>query len=201
MAFVKLLLFSDIHTDWKTLERLLAVEADYYISAGDQVSWERGLDRCGEILKARGDKVWVLPGNHEKASQVAAMCEKYGLNDLHERSFDVGRWKVAGLGYSSITPFDTPGEYGEDQFRERLAPFAGLDPLVLVCHAPPYETALDRVREGLHAGSPAVREFIEREQPVWFFCGHIHEAEGVEIAMGRTRARNVGKQGYLLELD
>ena len=197
---MKLLIFSDIHTDWKTLERLLATEADYYIAAGDQVSWERGLDQCGQILKTRGDKVWVLPGNHEKASQIAAMCEKFGLNDFHERSFEVGRWQVAGLGYSSITPFDTPGEYTEEQIEAKLAKFAGLKPLVLVCHAPPHDTALDQIRPGLHAGSTAVREFIEEHQPEYFFCGHIHEAEGAEITMGKTRARNVGKKAFLLEL-
>jgi Icc-related predicted phosphoesterase len=46
-----------------------------------------------------------------------------------------------------------------------------------------------------------VREFIEKHQPEYFFCGHIHEAEGVTIEMGRTRAMNVGKKGYLLELE
>lgn len=197
----KLLLFSDIHSDWKTLERILSVEADFYISAGDQVSWGRGLERAGEMLQSRGDKVWVLPGNHESASQVTALCQRFGLNDFHERAFDVGRWKVAGLGYSSPTPFATPGEYTEEQIAERLEKFAGLSPLVLVCHAPPFQTELDQVRSGLHAGSKSVRAFLEREQPEHFFCGHIHEAEGREIAIGRTRARNVGKKAFLLELD
>ena len=197
----KLLLFSDIHNDWKTLERILSVEADYYISAGDLLTWSKGLDRCGEILKARGDKVWVLPGNHESASQISEMCARCGLNDLHGRRFEVGRWHVAGLGYSSPTPFDTPGEFSESELAQRLEPFAGLDPLVLVCHAPPRDTALDQVRPGLHAGSTAVLQFIERCQPAHFFCGHIHEAEGVEIQMGKTRARNVGKKAYMLDLD
>jgi uncharacterized protein len=197
----KILLFSDIHSDWKTLETILSVEADFYISAGDQVSWARGLERAGEILKTRGDRVWVLPGNHESAAQIAAMCERFGLNDLHERSFPVGRWTVAGLGYSSPTPFDTPGEYTEEQMAERLAKFAGVAPLVLVCHAPPFETDLDRIRPGLHAGSKAVRAFLEAEQPEHFFCGHIHEAEGRDIAIGRTHARNVGKKAFLLELE
>ena len=57
------------------------------------------------------------------------------------------------------------------------------------------------MREGLHAGSRAVREFIEKYQPAYFFCGHIHEAEGVTIQMGATRAQNVGKRGYLLDLE
>src|ERR1035441_1519103 len=83
MPTSKLLIFSDIHNDWKTLEGILSVEADFYISAGDQVTWGRGLDRCGQILKTRGDKVWVLPGNHESASQIAGFCDQYGLNNFH----------------------------------------------------------------------------------------------------------------------
>jgi hypothetical protein len=196
-----LLIFSDIHNDWKTLERILSVEADFYIAAGDQVTWSKGLDRCGQILKTRGDKVWVLPGNHESASQTADLCDRYGLNHFHQRHFAAGRWQVAGLGYSSPTPFHTPGEYTEPQIAEHLAPFANLHPLVMVCHAPPYGTALDQIRPGLHGGSTAVRDFIQLHQPAHFFCGHIHEAEGVAIEIGKTRARNVGKKAYLLELD
>lgn len=198
---MRLLLFSDIHNDWKTLERLLATEADYYIAAGDQVTWAKGVERAGEILRTRGDKVYVLPGNHESAEQVAGMCARYGLHNFHERYFQVGRWYVAGLGYSNPTPFNTPGEYSEPQLAERLQRFADLRPLVLVCHAPPYGTELDRVRDGLHAGSRSVRDFIEKHQPSYFFCGHIHEAEGLTIEMGATRAWNVGKKGYLLELE
>ena len=198
---MKLLIFSDIHNDWKALERLLAVEADSYIAAGDQVSWAKGIDRAGEILAQRAGKMYVLPGNHESAETIADMCARYGLHDFHEQQIRVGRWHIAGLGYSSPTPFHTPGEYSEQEIAERLAKFAALTPLVLVCHAPPYGTKLDQVRPGLHAGSKSVREFIEKYQPEHFFCGHIHEAEGVEIAMGRTRAKNVGKAGHLLELD
>jgi Icc-related predicted phosphoesterase len=198
---VKLLIFSDIHNDWKTLERLLSVEADYYIAAGDQVTWQRGMERCGEVLQARGGRVYVLPGNHESSADVAAMCARYGLHNFHERHIRVSGWHVAGLGYSNPTPFNTPGEYSEPQLADRLQRFAELNPLVLVCHTPPHDTALDRIRPGLHAGSRSVRDFIEQHQPAYFFCGHIHEAEGVHVRMGNTRAWNVGKKGHLLELD
>ncbi|MBZ5729319.1 MAG: metallophosphoesterase [Acidobacteriia bacterium] len=198
---MKLLIFSDIHTDWKTLENLLRVEADYYIAAGDQLTWSRGVERCGEILQTRGDKMYVLPGNHESAEQVSAMCARYGLHEFHERHIQVGKWHVAGLGYSNPTPFNTPGEYTEPQLAQRLERFASLAPLVLVCHTPPHGTALDQIRPGLHAGSTAVRDFIGQHQPAFFFCGHIHEAAGAAVEIGATRARNVGKAGYLLELD
>jgi Icc-related predicted phosphoesterase len=197
---LKIQIFTDIHADWKSLERVLAVEADYYIAAGDQVSWRRGLDRCGELLARRADRMYVLPGNHESAADIEEMCSRFGLHNFHERSIQVGRWHIAGLGYSNPTPFDTPGEYTEAQLAEKLAPFAALEPLVLVCHCPPYGTALDQIRPGLHAGSRSVLEFLQARQPAWFFCGHIHESEGQEIQIGPTRALNVGKKGYLLEL-
>lgn len=198
---MKLLIFSDIHNDWNALERLLDTEADYYIAAGDQVTWGKGIDRCGGILQRRGDRVYVLPGNHESAEETARMCVRYGLHDFHGRHLQAGKWHVAGLGYSSPTPFHTPGEYSEPEIAERLARFSDLKPLVLICHAPPYGSALDLVRPGLHAGSTAVRDFIAAREPDYFFCGHIHEAEGVAAEIGRTRARNVGKRGHLLELD
>jgi Icc-related predicted phosphoesterase len=198
---LRLLIFSDIHGDWKALERLLDTEADYYIAAGDQVTWGKGLDRCGAILARRAGRVYVLPGNHESADETAGMCVRHGLHDFHGRHFEAGKWRVAGLGYSSPTPFNTPGEYSEPEMAARLERFSDLKPLVLICHAPPYGTALDRIRFGLHAGSTAVRDFIAARQPVHFLCGHIHEAEGAAAQIGRTLARNVGKKGYLLELE
>jgi Icc-related predicted phosphoesterase len=197
---MKLLVFSDIHGDLQALERLLGIEADYYIAAGDLTSWGRGLERCGEPLRARAGRVWVLPGNHESAAQIEAFCRQFGLRNLHERTFEAGGYQVAGLGYSSPTPFHTPGEYSEDELASKLAAFAGLKPLVLVCHCPPLGTPLDRVREGVHAGSRAVREFIDRCQPEYFLCGHIHEAEGAAVRLGKTRAVNAGRRGYLLDL-
>jgi Icc-related predicted phosphoesterase len=198
---MKLLIFSDIHGDIKALERLIETPADYYVAAGDLVNFGHGLDRCGEILARRAEQVYVLPGNHESAAQISALCRQFGLHDFHEKRAQWGNYHVAGLGYSNPTPFNTPGEYTEAELAERLARFSGLAPLVLICHCPPHGTALDRIRDGLHGGSTAVRDFLLREQPTHFFCGHIHEAGGVTIQIGKTQATNVGKRGYLLELN
>jgi Icc-related predicted phosphoesterase len=193
------LIFSDIHNDARALQKLMEIEADYYFAAGDLVSWARGLDKMGELMRAKAERVYVLPGNHESESDIAGLCARFGFVNFHGKSMEAGGTYITGLGYSTPTPFDTPGEYSEGEMAARLEPFAALSPLVLICHAPPLDTALDRIRDGLHAGSLAVREFIERVQPTHFFCGHIHEAEGVAIQMGGTRAQNVGKKGYLLE--
>ena len=151
-------------------------------------------------MRERAGRVWMIPGNHESAGAVEAFCEKFGFTAMHSRSVAVEGVHIAALGYSNPTPFDTPGEYSEAEIARRLTAFADLSPLVLVCHCPPKDTPLDRAREGVHFGSAAIREFIERTQPKHFFCGHIHEAHGAECAMGATAARNLGKDGFLLEL-
>ncbi|MCZ2149253.1 MAG: metallophosphoesterase [Bryobacterales bacterium] len=198
---MRLLIFSDIHSDLRALERLLAMEADYYFAAGDIVSWARGLDRAGEMLARRAGKVYVIPGNHESESDIAEMCERRGLTNLHGRSIQAAGFHIAALGYSNPTPFHTPGEYSEAEIADRLAPFAELKPLILICHCPPKGTALDRAGAGLHFGSSAVKQFLEEHQPAYFFCGHIHEAEGARTNIGNTKGVNVGKRGFLLEID
>lgn len=198
---MKLLVFSDIHSDLKALDRLLATEADYYFAAGDLCNWGRALDATGEVMKSRADQVYILPGNHESADQISAFCARFGFHDFHGQRMEIGRYHVGGLGYSSPTPFNTPGEYSEEQMAARLARFDGLKPLVMICHCPPYGSTLDRVREDTHAGSRAVRDFVAREQPEYLFCGHIHEAAGSSEAMGKTTVVNAGKKGYLLQLD
>lgn len=200
----KLLIFSDIHNDGKALARLMEIEADYYVCAGDLVTFAKGFEKMAPYLIPKKDRVYLIPGNHESESDIARFCAEHGFHNLHGKTLEIiGTGKVthiAALGYSNITPFNTPGEYPEEELTRRLAPFADLKPLVLICHCPPKDTALDQIKPGLHAGSPAVRAFIEANQPEHFFCGHIHEAEGVVIQMGATRAMNVGKLGFVLEL-
>ena len=190
-----------MHGDLGALNRLMAIEADYYFAAGDTVSWSRGLDAAGAVLARRAPSVHVLPGNHETETAIEGMCNRHGLHAFHGRKLRIAGFHVAGLGYSTPTPFNTPGEYTEDEMAGRLEAFAGLTPLILVCHAPPFGTTLDRMAGDEHAGSYAVREFIERHQPAYFACGHIHEAQGREELIGATRCRNIGKQGFLLDFD
>jgi len=198
---VKVLFFSDIHSDARALQKLMDIEADYYFCAGDLVNWGRELDAMGEILKTRADRMYVIPGNHESATQITALCEKFGLHDFHVGHVELGGFHITGLGYSNPTPFDTPGEYSEEELEEKLHAFDGLKPMISVCHAPPFGTMLDRIRNLKHAGSKAVRSFLQREQPRYFFCGHIHEAAGAQEKLGETSAMNVGRKGYLLDLE
>jgi Icc-related predicted phosphoesterase len=201
---MKILIFSDIHGDSRTLEQIVAQPADIYIAAGDLSNFRRGLDRCGEVLKPLGERLWVLPGNHETHDDMRTFCNRFGFMDFHRQvrtlESSKGPTQWAGLGYSNITPFNTPGEYSEDEISKALAAFEGNNPLYLVVHFPPLGTKLDEFAPGKHGGSPTLRQWVERIQPVYLFCGHIHEAAGMSDRVGATRCFNVGKQGYTLEI-
>jgi len=197
---MKILIFSDIHGDVRALEKLMAEPADLYISAGDLSTFGRALDRCGEALRPLGERLWVLPGNHETDRDNREFCGKYGFVDFHRQVKQIRGTQWAGLGYSNPTPFDTPGEYSEEEIAEALAPFEQAVPLYLVVHFPPHNTRLDRVMLGRHAGSPTLRAWVERVQPAYLFCGHIHECAGQSDRVGATECFNVGKQGYLIEV-
>jgi len=73
-------------------------------------------------------------------------------------------------------------------------------PWVLVAHAPPYDSRLDRLFSVAHPiGSQAVRRFIEERRPVLSLHGHVHESPQVTGAyidqIGQTLAINPG-QGH-----
>jgi uncharacterized protein len=198
------LIFSDIHGDIGAVERIATQAADVYIAAGDIGTFARDLERPAEVLGPLGNRVWLLPGNHETHEQTRALCEKFGFVDFHRqvRRVESARGAIyfAGLGYSNVTPFNTPGEYSEEEIAQALAAFDGIRPLYLVVHFPPQGTKLDEFAAGKHAGSPALRAWVEREQPEFLFCGHIHETAGLTDRLGATECRNVGKQGYMLEI-
>ena len=84
-----------------------------------------------------------------------------------------------------------------------LARFGRVD--ILVTHVPPYGV-LDTVNSniarpewaGRHAGSKAILQYIRHYQPGYVFCGHIHEAEGME-KIGQTSIYNLGKAGHWIQ--
>jgi hypothetical protein len=201
---VKILIFSDIHNSRKALENVMGQSADLYIGAGDFVSFQKGLAECGEMLKLLGERLWILPGNHETHADMLTLCARHGFVDFHRQVRTLGSsagptyW--AGLGYSNITPFKTPGEYSEEEIAQALAAFEGYKPLYLVIHVPPFGTKLDEFSPTKHAGSPALREWVERVQPKYLFCGHIHETAGKRDTIGTTTCINVGNQGILFEI-
>ena len=196
----RLLIFSDIHNDRQALQRLIDIDADYYFAAGDLVSWARGLDKMAEPMKRRAGRIMYCPEIMSLSGTAPISARSTGSSTStaellrSEASISLA-WDTRHR-HRSLRPASTR----KRRWRTRLKNLPRGSRPCLICHAPPLNTDLDRIRTGLHAGSRAVRDFIEKHQPEYFFCGHIHEAEGAVIQMGATRAQNVGKKGFLLEL-
>jgi Icc-related predicted phosphoesterase len=88
-----------------------------------------------------------------------------------------------------------------DKAREVLKYFGRHNIDLLIHHQPPYGY-LDKVGklapkpwQGKHAGSKAILEYIRKHQPIYAFCGHIHEGEGM-VRIGKTEVYNLGVCGY-----
>jgi Icc-related predicted phosphoesterase len=68
---------------------------------------------------------------------------------------------------------------------------------VYILHSPPFGTRLDLMAGNSHAGSRAIRNFIERCQPWVTLHGHIHEAPEISgfhfDRIGRTLCLNPGQ--------
>lgn len=127
-------------------------------------------------------RLLALAGNMDAPALDARLAELGVALDAHGHAFgDVG---VFGVSAAPHSPLRTPYELDEDELARRIdAGFravADCETLVFCPHAPPRDTACDRLWSGEHVGSDAVRAFVEREQPHVVLCGHIHEARGTD---------------------
>jgi hypothetical protein len=140
-----------------------------------------------------GVPLFFVPGNMD-SPELASWAGTGSVRPLHGRWAIVGAVFLIGLGGSPSGPFRTPFEVRDEKatmlLGEAVASFS-VGTLVLVSHCPPMNTRLDIVPSGEHAGSMAVRCFIEKFKPALVISGHIHEAKGID-SMGGTTLINPG---------
>lgn len=196
----------DVHGDGDALARIPELPgASGLIISGD-------LTRQGSVAQARSVIEAAQAVNPVVLAQIGNMdgpevddwLEGQGIN-LHCKVRELApHVAVMGVGGSTFTPFGTPSEFPEARFAEWLEELAHrareYRSLVLIAHNPPRDTVCDRTGTGIHAGSSAVREFLEEHQPAVCLCGHIHEARGSQL-LGRTMVVNPGSLtagGYAL---
>ena len=187
----------DIHDDVSALTRIPDLDAAAGVVISGDLTVKGGVvaaRRVIEAVRGRNPVIFAQIGNMDKA-EVDAYLSGEGLN-LHATGRIVSQGVgFFGCGWSTPTPFGTPSEAGEDRIAAWLDAahdaVAHCPRLVLVCHTPPYGTAVDKVGGGTHVGSQAVRAFIERVQPDVCLTGHIHESAAVDV-LGRTIIVNPG---------
>ncbi len=189
---MKILAFSDLHDSPPRAALLVeaAAEADLVIAAGDFCNRRKGLAEAVGLLSGIAAPVLAVPGNTESAGELRAAAFP-GMTVLHGEVTVAQGVTVFGLGYGvPLTPFGTWScDLTDADAAGMLAACASCD--ILVTHSPPKGVA-DRASDGTSLGSTAIRNAIERLQPMLAVCGHIHESWGVEGQIGRTRIVNLG---------
>jgi Icc-related predicted phosphoesterase len=197
-AFVNLLCLADIHGEGAGLKDVLlrdALGVDLVVVAGDltHLGGHAEAEAILAPLLAPGIPLVAVGGNMDRDGARRCLDEK-GIN-IHGRGIVLEGVGFMGLGGGTPSPFGTPWEITELEAGRILA--SGLPGIaqatykVLVSHAPPRGTRLDRSFTGLHVGSEAVREFLLAGAVDLCICGHIHESAG-EDTLGRTHCVNIG---------
>lgn len=203
---MRIIAFGDIHMEYGALQAVSGLEsADMVIVTGDLTNFgnKEAAHQVISAIRSINPNIYAQPGNLDDAS-VMTYLHELGIN-LHGKGFLFNDIGVFGVGGSNPTPFNTPTEFAEDEIGRLLnqgyASVAHARIKILVPHAPPHNTAADLIPNGMHVGSKAVREFIERVQPDFCLTGHIHEARSVD-RIGRTVILNPGtlSQGGWIEL-
>ena len=199
---MKLLLFSDIHSDFPSASKLveLSLKVDVVVGAGDYCVARRGLDDIIAALSVILKPTVLVPGNAESHEELAQACRSWpNARVLHGSQTTLDDVTFYGIGGGiPITPFGAWSyDFSEDEAKKLLQGLESGD--VLISHSPP-KGVLDMSSDGRSLGSEAVREIIGIKKPKLVVCGHIHGSAGQIAQLGPTNVINAGPDGIMWEL-
>lgn len=198
---MRILAFSDLHMARARAVDLVAAsaDADLVIGAGDYCNTRQGLDQAMEMLSGISAPMVLVPGNAESAEELRDAAA-HGVHVLHGQAATIDGLRIFGLGYGvPETPFgDWSCDLSEGAAAELLSRCESAN--IVISHSPPKGVA-DVTSQGLSVGSTAVRDAIERIQPQYVFCGHIHDCWGRRGRIGRSEVINLGPTVNWFESD
>ncbi|MBI4141737.1 metallophosphoesterase [Candidatus Woesearchaeota archaeon] len=203
---LKILACSDIHGDKTLLEQLAAQaekeKADVVIIAGDFAPRD-GLNTAppymiGSFLN-KGKKVFVLHGNHESEALLKMVEDVYRLKSIHGDYATFGDVGIFGCGGANVGPFPTTEQEIFEGLERGFNKIKNKPVKIMVTHAHPAGSMMEKFTN-IFPGSIAVRKAIDKFQPDILFCGHVHEAQGIEETIGKTKVINVAKTGKIIEV-
>jgi len=167
------------------------------------------IKKIEETFKDTGVKFFVSAGNDDPDELREIIQQSSYVVDPEDRVVTVDGHEMISLGWSNPTPWHTPRECSEEELREKIEKLVSMVSDMKGCifnfHCPPKDTMIDTVayvdektlkmdmRKIVGAGSIAIREAIEKYQPMLGLHGHIHESRGV-FRLGRTLLINPGSE-------
>jgi len=199
---LKILAAGDIHAD-ENLAKKLANQAekenvDLVILNGDLVEEHRTQGIIGPFVK-KDKKVFIIPGNHETIATTDFLAELYNIVNLHGYSVRYKDIGIFGCGGANIGLNQLSDEEIFNTLKKSFNDIKDLPKKIMVTHVHPSESTMEKFTS-FFQGSKGVRKAIDEFKPDIAICGHVHEAEGIEERIGKTRVINVGRKGKLIEI-
>ena len=179
---------------------------------------EEWMNLADERLEGTDLRCFVCPGNDDQFEVDEIIARAKRVEACEGAVVEMGDLQMASTGWANRTPWKTYREEDEPDLSARIEKVvsqltASPDHSIFSFHCPPYASGLDEApqltedmrlehagRAPVPTGSTAVREAIERHQPMLSLHGHIHEGRG-NARIGRTLCINPGssyEQGELL---
>ena len=176
-----------------------------------------------ELSKIKKDVFFIMGNDDFRVNETALINNKNkNLKYINKKRFNLFNRNIVGYSFVNPTPFrlkdwekfedekkETPKQLHDYEIRtvkkeegtikgdlSNLIKLSNPKKTVYVIHAPPFNTKLDIITSGMHVGSRAIREFIEKEQPYLALHGHIHESPQMSGSfidqIGKTACINAG---------
>jgi Icc-related predicted phosphoesterase len=210
----------EIQTDQERVEALFSQLIRESIGSWIKLAEER--------LKDSETKCYISPGNDDTfAIDSIIESSHYVLYPEGKVVMIDDQHEMISSGYSNMTPWKCPRDITEDELGAKIEGMCSrvrdMERCIFNLHCPPYNSGLDQAPkldkdlnpsvqpgggfEMAPAGSVAVRDAIQKHQPLLGLHGHIHESKGT-FKFGRTLCLNPGSEyaerilrGVLLDLE
>lgn len=200
---MKILATGDWHGDVRrpqTLAELAAREkVDMVLLGGDLVNEEKDTaNLIGPFLK-KGLPVSFVWGNHDGPELAEFWQSLYKITNLHGHGIIVGDIGFFGCGGANVGI----DQFTDDEIFQYIA--QGFEKVkharvkVMVTHVHPAGTIGEKFSRYI-VGSKGVRKAIDVLQPDIHITCHVHEAEGIEDKVGKTRIIHVGRNGKIVNI-
>jgi uncharacterized protein len=193
---IRILSISDIHGSVELVQKAEKIlkQVDIVLISGDITHFGNAKDAAKVIdeIKKYNKNIYAVTGNCDYP-EVNEYLTKEKIN-LTGKVTDISGIKLLGFNGSLTTPSNTPNENSENYYNNSIEDYGRIypkeGPVIIISHQPPYGTC-DAIGD-MHVGCKSLAEFIEKYQPLACFCGHVHEADGVD-QIGNTYIMNPGR--------
>ncbi|MFH1592271.1 MAG: metallophosphoesterase [Candidatus Woesearchaeota archaeon] len=198
---MKILAASDLHGDITTARKLAnkakKEKVNLVILCGDIESGDNA-EKIIEQFTKQDKKVLLVPGNWDSFATADFSADFFGVKNIHGYSVryeDVG---IFGCGGADIGPLTRITEREiMDTLKKGFDKISYIKKKIMVTHMHPSGSKSEF--SGIE-GSKSIRKAIEKFKPDLLLHGHIHEAEGIEERIGKTKTLNVGKEGKIIKI-